>query len=76
MKRIADLHYIHGPSFGLIYMLLIGAALELACGYSLDRFEGFMGVIGWHAALAFIVLALFQVWGIVRFEQRYNNRRT
>jgi hypothetical protein len=50
--------------------MLVAATLELFCGNAIG-FDNPIGIIAWHAAVFFSVIAVCMVWSVYRFEQRY-----
>ncbi len=71
-RQWKSISYVHGPQIALIYMMTLGAVIEFAGAFTVGA-ENYLGVLFFHAALFFSVVALLQVLAIVRFERRYSH---
>lgn len=69
-KYLSYIFYVYNDAADAVFMLF-GAALELFCGWQIG-FDNAIGILGWHAAVLFTVIALLQVLHIVRAEGRFN----
>lgn len=69
-RNLGRIFSVYTEAGGAVFMLF-GALLELTCGAQIG-FDNPIGILGWHAAILFTVIALLQVLYIVRREARYS----
>ena len=67
-QRLSHIFYVHHSATGACFLLL-AALVEILCGYNVDEMTATW--IAYPAAGLFAIVALCNVWSIIRFERKY-----